>query len=108
MGFRENLKDELTYKGMQTKELAKKTGISLNTLNHYLTQNAASPSAENAVKIAGALGVTVEFLVTGKASPSEFAPASARLRSIVQKLSKLPSNGLTIAESVINSLFENL
>ena len=34
MGFRENLKDELTFRDIQTKELAAKTGISLNTLNH--------------------------------------------------------------------------
>lgn len=35
-------------------------------MNHYLVQKSASPSAENAVKIATALGVSVEYLVTGK------------------------------------------
>ncbi|MCI5520919.1 MAG: hypothetical protein MR424_13860 [Treponema sp.] len=35
-------------------------------MNHYLVQKSASPSAEKAVKIATALGVSVEYLVTGK------------------------------------------
>ncbi|MCH5291635.1 MAG: helix-turn-helix transcriptional regulator [Treponema sp.] len=75
MGFKENLKDELIYNDMQTKELAAKTGISLNTLNHYLVQNGTSPSAENAVKIAHALGVSVEYLVTGTEPPKKILSA---------------------------------
>ena len=35
-------------------------------MNHYLVQKSASPSAEKAVKIATELGVSVEYLVTGK------------------------------------------
>lgn len=66
MGFRENLKEELHYQDMQIKELAQKTGLSKNTIANYLTVNGNLPNIESAVKIAQALGVSVEFLVTGK------------------------------------------
>lgn len=99
MGFKDNLKDELIYNDMQTKELAAKTGISLNTLNHYLVQNGTSPSAENAVKIARALGVSVEYLVTGREPPKKKTFSSAAIDTklckkyylVIQKLDAMPA-----------------
>ncbi|MBR4791248.1 MAG: helix-turn-helix transcriptional regulator [Treponema sp.] len=66
MGFKENLKIELDYKGMIVKELAYLSGVNKRTIDQYLSSAAKMPSAENAVKIASALGVTVEYLITGK------------------------------------------
>lgn len=66
MGFREILKDELKYQGMLVKELSIKTGIPKGTIDHYLAEKATAPTVENAVKIAHALNVTVEYLVTGE------------------------------------------
>lgn len=71
MSFRENLRDELNYKDLRIKELSEKTKISIGTLNHYLAEKSTEPTAENAVKIARALGVTVEYLVTGKNSSTQ-------------------------------------
>lgn len=68
MGFRENLKDELEYQGMKVKDLAEKTQISKRTLDQYLTTTAKIPNVINAVKIAQALNVSVEYLVTGNCS----------------------------------------
>jgi transcriptional regulator with XRE-family HTH domain len=51
---------------MMVKELSAKTGISRYTIDNYLNTHNALPNAEAAVKIAQALGVTVEYLVTGK------------------------------------------
>ena len=65
MSFKENLKSELEYQGLQVKELAAKCGISRNTLANYLTGHNSLPTADNAVKIAQALGVSVEYLMTG-------------------------------------------
>jgi transcriptional regulator with XRE-family HTH domain len=72
MPFAENLRYELDYQNMVVKELAVKTGINLNTLNHYLSGRKSIPPADVAVKIASALGVTVEYLVTG------FAPKTSK------------------------------
>jgi len=65
MGFKENLKSELAYKGMLVKELAQKTGISRHTLDNYLNVREHLPTLEIAVKIAKALDVSVEYLATG-------------------------------------------
>ena len=68
MGFKENLKSELEYKGMLVKELAQKSGIKKQTLDNYLSTHNTIPNAEVAVKIAHALGTTVEYLITGKST----------------------------------------
>lgn len=68
MSFKENLKSELEYQGLQVKELAAKCEIGRNTLANYLTGHNSLPTADNAVKIAQALGVSVEYLITGDAS----------------------------------------
>ncbi len=112
MGFRENLKDELTFRDIQTKELASITGISLNTLNHYLVQNSATPSAENAVKIAAALGVSVEYLVTGKeVNPKNQKDFSDELQThdrlykkyhtLIQKVEKLSKEQIVALENFL-------
>jgi transcriptional regulator with XRE-family HTH domain len=66
MGFKENLKSELTYTGMLVKELAAKSGVNKHSINNYLNRRGQTPSVEAAVKIAHALGVSVEYLVTGE------------------------------------------
>jgi transcriptional regulator with XRE-family HTH domain len=65
MDFAENLQNELDYQGLIVKDLATKTGINIHTLNNYLSAKKTMPPADIAVKIAAALGVTVEYLVTG-------------------------------------------
>jgi transcriptional regulator with XRE-family HTH domain len=70
MGFGENLKQELVYNGMLKKELAAKSGVRQRAIDTYVRTKASMPSADVAVKIAKALGVTVEYLVTGEDSPT--------------------------------------
>ena len=78
MGFRENLKSELEYSGMLVKELAAESGVNKWNLDNYLNSRGQVPSVEIGVKIAQALGVSVEYLVTGTEAP----------KSTVQSLSK--------------------
>jgi len=66
MGFKENLKSELTYSGMLVKELAAKSGVAKYSLDNYLNKRGQVPSVEIGVRIAQALGVTAEYLVTGR------------------------------------------
>jgi transcriptional regulator with XRE-family HTH domain len=65
MGFRENLKEELTYSDMLIKELASYSGVGIRAIHSYLRENGSMPSADAAVNIARVLGVSVEYLVTG-------------------------------------------
>ena len=63
--FKENLRSELDFQGLTVKELSKKTGIIKGTLDNYLGVRSSIPPADIAVKIAKALNVSVEYLVTG-------------------------------------------
>jgi transcriptional regulator with XRE-family HTH domain len=90
MSFRENLKELLIFKELQVKELATLTGIKKRTLDNYLRETGAMPSAENAVRIARALGVTAEYLVMGENLPGE-KPAfrSREANLIIEQLANL-------------------
>ena len=106
MGFKENLKDELTYRDIQTKELAALTGISLHTLNHYLVQNGTSPSAENAMKIAAALGVSVEYLMSGnEAAIQSYSQAyTAEVRLLADKIARMTNKERGLVAALINAI----
>lgn len=91
MGFKENLKVELSFQNMLVKDLATRTEISKRTIDNYLRDKNSEPTAENAVKIAQALDVTVEYLVTGKDSralPKENAELIHHITRDLQKLDK--------------------
>ena len=89
MSFRDNLKAELEYQDIQLKELAASTGISKNTLGNYLTGHNSIPNADSAVKIAKALGVTVEYLVSGKNPETSKKQSSPKLRKVIDSLENL-------------------
>jgi transcriptional regulator with XRE-family HTH domain len=84
MGFRENLKSELTYRGMLVKELSALSGISRHTLDNYLNVRENVPTAVNAVKIARVLNVSVEYLVTGQENPQNKSSMSSEIDAFVQ------------------------
>ena len=89
MSFKENLKSELTYQDMLVKELAEKTGISRHTLDNYLNVRERMPTADVAVKIAKALGVTVEYLVLGDDNNIEKPILNSETRRLIQNFKLL-------------------
>ena len=67
MDFCTRLKEEIELSNLRYKELAEKSGVAERALYNYVaTKNPSMPPADVAVKIANALGVSVEYLVTGK------------------------------------------
>ncbi len=103
MGFRENLKDELKYQDIKVKELADKTGISKRAIDHYLAEKHTEPTAETAVKIAHELGVSVEYLVTGKNSsvPDNINPDVIEL---IKDVNHLPSEDIAFVKEMVRRL----
>ncbi|MCL2181018.1 MAG: helix-turn-helix domain-containing protein [Treponema sp.] len=98
-GFRINLRKELEYQGMMVKELSAKTGISIATLECYLGARSTVPSVEAAVKIAGALQVSVEYLVKGinpenKRTPANPDPETQELIRLIGYLSPEQSRAI--------------
>ena len=78
MSFKENLRDEMEFQDVKTKELSEKTGLSVNTIRNYINGHNALPNVEAAVKIAQALDVSVEYLVTGGTEKTPQIPAETR------------------------------
>ena len=64
--FSKRLRSEIDYIGLTQKEFAAKACIKKRALDGYLRSQQSMPPADTAVKIAAALGLSVEYLVTGK------------------------------------------
>jgi transcriptional regulator with XRE-family HTH domain len=90
--FRKVLRDELDYQGLTVKELAAKSSVAKGAIDSYLGKQASMPPADVAVRIAAALGVTVEYLVNGqdgnRETPTPFF-SSPRKRSLLRIFDEL-------------------
>jgi transcriptional regulator with XRE-family HTH domain len=108
MGFKENLKSELIYSGILVKELSAKTGIKKHTLDNYLNTHNSLPNAEAAVKIARALGVSVEYLVTGiEGKPGKSQPPlPPDIQSLVNIANRLTPQNRRLAIKLVETLKE--
>lgn len=102
MGFKENLKDELKYQDIKVKELAEMTGIPKGTLDHYLAEKCSAPLADAAVKIAQALNVSVEYLVTGNTVALD--NLNPEVMSISKILNRFSEKDLKLISDLINRL----
>jgi len=87
--FKTNLRAELDYLGLTVKELSEKTGIAKGTLDCYLGVRTSMPPADIAIKIANALGVTVEYLVNGQETKKQDKLLDHNVRTIIQILTEL-------------------
>ena len=87
MDFWKRVEEELEFQGKSKKELAILTDIKEQTL-HKAFERGSTPSAETALKIAKALNVSIEFLITGK-EPSESSENQRLDPQIKQLITKL-------------------
>jgi len=62
------------------------------------------PTAENAVKIAKALNVTVEYLVTGKESNSNMQNNMIPLQNTIREMLSIPSEQLKPITEIIHNM----
>ena len=108
MSFKDNLKSELAYKAMMVKELSVLTGIKRHTLDNYLNTHNSIPNAEAAVKIAQALGVSVEYLITGKEhfDESKLVSLSEDLRLLIEIGSSMNKKSRKLALALLKTLKE--
>lgn len=104
MSFKDNLRDEMEFQDMKQKEFSEKTGISVNTIRNYINGHNALPSAEVAVKIAGALGVSVEYLVSGKKSGVQKIPS--KVIHIENSLLHFSESDLDAVSKIVDSIAE--
>ena len=104
--FRNNLRNELDYQGLTVKELSAKIKIPKPTIDCYLSSRQTMPPADIAVKIAKALNVTVEYLVTGnieKTSSHDYKDFQP-FRLLLGDLKKLEQDELEMLSVMIHAL----
>lgn len=99
--FKENLRDELNFQGMTVKELAAKTGLIKGSIDNYLGVRASIPPADVAVKIAKALNVSVEYLVTG-----EGIEEKELKNEVMQNFYSLPKNMQSAIKELLKAAVE--
>jgi transcriptional regulator with XRE-family HTH domain len=105
MGFKENLKAELAFKNILIKELASISGVNRRTIDNYMREDGSMPSADAAVRIATALGVTVEYLITGHEQQGRgSSPPFPDSRVVLKNLEALNKRDRKIVINLIKSL----
>lgn len=102
MTFNERLREEIEYKGIVIKEISAKIGISNNTFLSYINSRNVMPNVETAVKIAKALDVSVEYLVTGV--DSFYSEKNKQIKEITRDLSSLDLKTLESLKKMIHAL----
>ncbi|MCL2880079.1 MAG: helix-turn-helix domain-containing protein [Treponema sp.] len=102
--FAERLRSEIEYIGLNQNEFAAKTGIKKRALDTYLGPQQSMPPADTAVKIAAALGVSVEYLVTGREYRRTVDISNyLRFRDLLDDLAILPDETLEPIKAVIKT-----
>jgi transcriptional regulator with XRE-family HTH domain len=106
--FSKRLRSEIEYLGLNQKEFAAKAGIKKRALDAYLRAQQSMPPTDTAVKIASALGVSVEYLVTGKEyRQSVDISGYLQFRDLLDDLAVLPDEILEPIKAVIRSFADS-
>ncbi|GHU59649.1 hypothetical protein FACS189444_5320 [Spirochaetia bacterium] len=110
MSLRQKLREELDFQDLTVKELSAKAKVAKGALEMYLGVRESMPPADVAVRIAKALGVTVEYLVNGaESSPDKASLAlNSSLRQLGQSLEKLSEGDRKVVYETARHLAETL
>ncbi|MCL2193933.1 MAG: helix-turn-helix domain-containing protein [Treponema sp.] len=102
--FSQRLRYEMEYIGLTRKEFAAKAGIQKRALDAYLEAQQSMPPADKAVQMAAALGLSVEYLVTGKEYRKTMDLSQyMQFRDILDDLAALPDEIMDPIKAVIRA-----
>jgi transcriptional regulator with XRE-family HTH domain len=106
--FAQRLRSEIEYASLNHKEFAAKAGIKKRALDAYLGVQQSMPPADTAVKIASALGLSVEYLVTGKEYHRSLDISKyIQFKDLLDDLLILPAGILTPIKAMIKTAANN-
>ena len=106
--FSKRLRSEIEYIGLTQKEFAAKAGIKKRALDAYLWAQQSMPPADIAVKIASTLGLSVEYLITGKEYQHNIDISKyVEFRDILDDLKILPDEILEPIKIMIKAAANN-
>ena len=105
--FSIRLRSEIEYIGLNQKEFAAKIGLKKRTLDTYIGAQQSMPPADTAVKMAAALGVSVEYLITGREYKQNIDISKyLQFRDLLDDLAVLPNETLDPIKTVIKAFAE--
>ena len=104
-GFATRLMEKMAEKGMTQADLCRSTGLATSMISHYCTEQ-RTPSVPVAVKIARALGTTVDYLASGESEKAKQKKKGAQAVALLDKLNSLNAQGQAKAKSYIEDLLE--
>ena len=105
MDYFEKLKDEMTYQDITQKELAEKTGISINTIRGWFSKKVL-PDLESAYKISTVLKQPLEYFINNDIfEPNNFhlPTREIELLSFYRKLSDKEKKTIDLAAKTLAS-----
>lgn len=106
--FSDRLRSEIEYLGLNQKEFAAKAGIKKRALDAYLWAQQSMPPADIAVKIASTLGLSVEYLVTGREyQQSADISNYIKFKDILDDLEAIPDEILDSIKAMIKAAANN-
>ena len=107
MNFWERVDQLLDEKGITKKSLSTEAGFDPSNISKGLKKN-NMPSAETAVKIAEILGVSAEFLVTGKTNYKNdtlsLGEDNIKYQSMIDEFKSLPEDKKELVKNLISNL----
>jgi len=100
--FHERFNDYVARSGMTLDELSAKSGVSTKTIQNWTRKASPTmPRIDQRVKVAQVLGVSAEYLVTGKA-PGELSEKGIKIALAAEQLSDEGKNkALTLVEGLV-------
>ncbi|MBR6143513.1 MAG: helix-turn-helix transcriptional regulator [Treponema sp.] len=109
MDFSTRLKEEIEFADLRYKELAERSGVAERALYNYVaTKNPSMPPADVAVKIASALGVSVEYLVTGKTTKTQESKIDLqkiyKYLHLVDRIDKLSEQKIKLIQTIVDEI----
>ncbi len=102
--FAERLKEEMDYLGLTRKELAYKADVKVRALDMYLGTQGSMPPADVAVRLAKALNVTVEYLVTGTENGKNVEKNSIQLEHLASSIKMLSDFDVETLQIIVDRM----
>lgn len=104
MGFWKKVEEELEFRGMSRKELSAMSGVPMTTMNRAIERD-SNPFANDAIRIAHTLGITLESLLGIQQFASEENNRQIALyrkyQRIINTLEALPRTKQHLASEIL-------
>jgi transcriptional regulator with XRE-family HTH domain len=102
--FGRRLKERREARGWTQEQLAERSKVPAAMISHFETGVRGTPSADNLVKLANALDVTIDYLLGRAEEPNVASPRfSAALRGLANASGETVDNALTVVETLVQT-----